>query len=347
MQDVRYHDLRPVLERVCRFVAAHPGVPRRFRAKYELLADPERGVKRLRLLRFELDVAGCSPSGRVVLDAGCGSGLYSVLFSLLGASRVEAVDFFPDNVENPSRIAGEFGLPIEARLADIANTPLRAGSVGLVYCTEAISHFHDWVAFCGEAARVLEPRGRVIIADGNNGANPRVRRAILDFWERSEHGPFAAADSRPRASLPYPFRRWMIIRRRLPHALDEEVYQLGLLTSRLGGEALAEACREFAATGRMPRGAYRRGQSRARPGDGQRNEEPLDPFEVAAYLRGRGLGARARAHFGFGRSPLFPALNALASRFGRWPLRFAERYLVLAGKPGRLGCGEGGRAVPA
>ena len=61
-------------------------------------------------------------------------------------------------------------------------------------------------------------------------------------------------------------------------------------------------------------------------------EEPLDPREIASYLRSRGLRAQARAHFGFGRNPLLPAINQVASWFGTLPLRYADRYLVIATK---------------
>ena len=229
-------------------------------------------------------------------------------------------------------MAKEFSLPIYPRLADIANTGLEPNTVGLIYCTEAISHFHEWKAFLDEAARVLKPGGHMIIADGNNGANPKILQQIERFWEESEVGPFTPERFRPGQNLPYLFRRWMIIRREFPNATDDQVFQLGLCTSELGGNDLVEACRRYFESGEMPGVGYRYGQSQRRPEDGQRNEEPLDPREIAAYLRTRGLRARARAHFGFSRNPLLPAVNQIASWFGTLPLRFADRYLVIATK---------------
>jgi SAM-dependent methyltransferase len=314
------------------YVRALPDVPDTFVAKYALLADPDRGGKRLRLLQYEMEVAGHDPRGQVVLDAGCGTGLYSVMFALLGASKVEGIDFFPANVEFLNALAKRFSLPIEARMRDIADTLLTSESVGLVYCTEAISHFHDWAAFLDESARVLARGGRIVIADGNNGANPKLKRHIHDFWLESETGPFTADRFRPGKNLPYLFRRWMILRREFPRATDEQVFQLGLQTSDLGGEELIEAGRLALADGGMPGRIYRYGQSQRRPEDGQRNEEPLDPREIAARLRTRGLKARALAHFGFSRSPLLPVVNRIAAAIGEFPLRFADRYLVIAAK---------------
>lgn len=327
-----YAEHQPLLERLHAHVRSLPDVPPPFVGKYELMADPARGRRRLALLQYELALAGCDPRGKVVLDAGAGTGLYSVMFALLGAARVEAVDFFPRNVDLLAAVAREFRLPIEPRLCDVSRTGLPDGGVGLVYCVEAISHFHDWKAFLDEAARVLAPGGAIVIGDGNNGANPSIRRGIHDFWMESETGPFTVDRYPPGRNLPYLFRRWAMIRHAFPEASDEDVFQLGLRTSASGGEDLVAECRRYFGSGRLPGQPYRRGQSQRRPEDGQRNEEPLDPREIAAALRSRGLRARARAHFGFGRHPLLPAINRVASWFGPLPLRFADRYLVLATK---------------
>lgn len=327
-----YTQNQPLFAKLHAHVRSLPDVPKSFAGKYELMADPARGRLRLELLQYELEVAGCDVRGQVVLDAGCGTGLYSVMFTMLGASKVEAVDFFPRNVDFLSTVAREFQLPIEPRLRDVSRTELPAGSVGLVYCVEAISHFHDWKLFLDEAARVLKPGGHIVIGDGNNGANPLIRRAIHDFWLKSETGPFKVGNNPPSKNLPYLIRRCMIIRRSFPDASDTDVFQLALRTSEFGGEDLITECRRYFQSGILPTGEYRYGQSQCRPEDGQRNEEPLDPREIAEYLGTRGLRARARAHFGYGRHPLLPVINQVAAWFGDLPLRFADRYLVFATK---------------
>ena len=323
---------QPLFARLHAHVRSLPDVPRSFAGKYELMADPVRGRRRLELLQYELDRAGCDVRGQVVLDAGCGTGLYSVMFTMLGASKVEAVDFFPRNVDFLSTVAREFQLPIEPRLRDVSRTELPDNSVGLVYCVEAISHFHDWKLFLDEAARVMKPGGHIVIGDGNNGANPTIKRAIHEFWMESETGPFNVEAYPPSKNMPYLFRRAMILRRAFPDATDDEVFQLALRTSEYGGEDLLRACRRYFETGELPPHGYKYGQSQRRPEDGQRNEEPLDPRDIAAYLRTRGLRATARAHFGYGRHPLLPLLNQAATWLGDLPLRFADRYLVFGTK---------------
>lgn len=290
------------------------------------------GGRLFRLVSYELDVAQVDLRGRVVLDAGCGSGMYSMIFAVLGASKVVGMDLFPANVTAINAIASEFHLPIEASSGDISRTGLPSGSVDFVYCVEAISHFEDWQAFAREAARVLRPGGKIVIGDGNNGANPMIVQGIHSFWERSERGPFTSEQFPPGDNLPFLYRRWMIIRREFPALSDEDVFQLGMRTTGVGGRALREACSRFVATGELPTGSYRRGMSQSRPEDAQRNEEPLNPLVIAGYLQTLGMRASARPHFGFGRSPLLPVLNEIGAKLSSIFLLAASRYLIIAEK---------------
>src|SRR5260221_11080790 len=73
--------------------------------------------------------------------------------------------------------------------ADASRVPLAAASADLVLCIDAISHYYDVDKFLDECTRVLRPGGWVVISDGNNGANPRIRAQTVELWERLEHGP--------------------------------------------------------------------------------------------------------------------------------------------------------------
>jgi SAM-dependent methyltransferase len=310
-----------------------PEASQYLRSKYRKLADPVSGPRLFELLRYELRVAEVDLRDRVVMDAGCGSGIFSVMFATLGARRIEAFDLFDDNIQALQALARRFNLPIRTHLGDAQACALEAASVDFIYCVEAISHFSDWQAFAREACRVLAPDGCLCIGDGNNGANPIIVRHVHDDWEASECGPFTAHRFPEGANSPYLFRRWMIIRRAFPGLLDDEVFQLGMRTAGLGGDALLEACRQFLQFQAWPDIGYRRGMSQRRPEDAQRNEEPLDPRRVAAYLDELGVPATVRPHFGHGRSRLLPALNEFAARMGPLALVAAPRYLVLARRP--------------
>jgi len=327
--DAVFDRLRPKLLELRDCAAAIPGAPTRFRSKYAKLVDDR---KALRLLRYQLEVGGIDPKNRTVLDAGCGSGIYSVLFHLLGARSVEALDLFPENIAALIELVGRLGLSIRPRHCDVSHTELDGESVDVVYCTEAISHFHDWPAFVAEAARVLRPGGRIVISDWNNGANPFARRQSYAFWRESETGPFTADDFKPGDRIPYLYRRWMILRRRFPELTDEQVFHLGLRTAGLGGEELLAAGRHYVATGEFPKSGYRWGASQRRPEDAQRNEEPVDPREVVARLQAHGVDASALPHFGLNRSPLLAPFNRAARLFAPISLRLSRCYLVVGVK---------------
>jgi SAM-dependent methyltransferase len=326
----RNHESR--FRAISAFVQSLAGSSRYFRDKYRLLADPGAGAHRFELLQYQLAVAQARVRDRVVLDAGCGSGIHAVMFAALGATAIHALDFFPENVRALRRLAQHFDLPISPTVADASTLPYPVGSADLVFCTEAISHFENWKAFLVETHRVLKPGGRILISDWNNGANPFVRRSIHRQWELSERGPFTAETFPPGASLPYLFRRWMIIRRIFPRLGDDEVFQLGLRTSGHGGRDLLEICRTYERTGMLPSFVHEPGVSQRRPEDAQTNEEPLDPRGVARILSSVGVASRARPHFGYGRNRVMPALNALGAVIAPWAIKIAPAYLIVGAK---------------
>jgi ubiquinone/menaquinone biosynthesis C-methylase UbiE len=319
---------RPALVRLRDRAAVLAGASELFRNKYAKLADPGSGAQILNLFRYQLALAGIDPSGKAVLDAGCGSGIFSILFHLLGASRVEALDLYPWNIDSLSALAREFELPIRAQLRDVCATGLDSASADVVYCTEAISHFHDWQAFVAESARVLQSGGRILISDWNNGANPLVKRRTYRSWLRSETGPFNTELFEPDKPLPYLYRRWMILRREFPQLTEEQIFHLGMRTAGEGGDELLAAGSKFVETCRFPDGGYRWGESQHRPEDDQRNEEPVDPREVVTRLRAHAVRARAYPHFGYNRSTLLGPINQAAALLSGIALRLSPCYLV-------------------
>jgi SAM-dependent methyltransferase len=329
-----YEALQPRLAEFCAVANRDPDATGYFREKYSRMADERRGRPILDLFRYELGVAGIDPVGQTVLDAGCGSGIFSTLFLLLGATRVEALDAFGERVAALSRLAAACNLPLTARRGDVVATGLATASVDIVFCREAISHFEDSRGFLEESRRILRPGGRLLISDSNNGANPRVRREIYRMWRELETGPFTADRFGPEEqSLPYLFRRWMILRREFPEMRDEQVFHIGLRTAGRSGEELLEVGRRSLRSGELPSSIYRYGQSIRRPEDGQRTEEPVDPRELVASLRGLGMTAAARAHFGYNRGRFLRILNEIGVSLPSLSLRLARAYLVFGQVP--------------
>jgi SAM-dependent methyltransferase len=233
-----------------------------------------------------------------------------------------------------ARLSAACALPVAARKGDVVATGLPAASVDVVFCREAISHFEDPRGFLEESRRILRPGGRLLISDSNNGANPRVRREIYRMWRELETGPFTADRFGPQAqSLPYLFRRWMILRREFPEMRDDQVFHIGLRTAGRSGDDLLEEGRRSLRSGELPGSSYRYGQSIRRPEDGQRTEEPVDPRQLVAWLRGLGMTGGARAHFGYNRSRLLPLLNQLGVSLPGLSIRLARSYLVFGQVP--------------
>jgi SAM-dependent methyltransferase len=97
--------------------------------------------------------------GRLTLDLGCGEGRGGVALRERG-HRVIGVDAAPTMV----RLARETGAYEELHLADAAALSLDDGAVDLVVAYMALHDIDDLSGALREAARVLEPGGRLCAA---------------------------------------------------------------------------------------------------------------------------------------------------------------------------------------
>jgi SAM-dependent methyltransferase len=99
------------------------------------------------------------PPGRRTFDIGCGEGRLSRDLKRLGHSVV-ALDGSPTMVD-----AARTGDPsIETRLGDAADLPFEDGSSDLVVLFMCLQDIDDAAGALREAARVLEPGGRLCLA---------------------------------------------------------------------------------------------------------------------------------------------------------------------------------------
>jgi SAM-dependent methyltransferase len=120
--------------------------------------------------------------GRRTLDLGCGEGRLSRDLKALGHTMV-AVDASPTMVG----AAAEADPELELQLADAADLPFDAGSFDLVVAFMSLQDIQDFEGAVFEAARVLEPGGRLCLAvvhpfnsagrfDGEDASSPFVVR---------------------------------------------------------------------------------------------------------------------------------------------------------------------------
>jgi len=99
------------------------------------------------------------PAGRRTLDLSCGEGRLSRDLRALGHT-IAAIDASPTMVE----AACEADPELDVRLADASHLPFEDGNFDLVVAFMSLQDMDDFERAISEAARVLEPDGRLCLA---------------------------------------------------------------------------------------------------------------------------------------------------------------------------------------
>ena len=132
-----------------------------------------------------LEAAGpAPPTARPALDVACGTGQQAARLSRLGW-RTVGVDASEGMLHLGRYISGE--VPRSVRLArSVAEVlPFRDAPFDLVICQGSLDHFAQPRLFMSEAARVLAPRGRLVVALANyDSLACRVGRLVHAAGER-------------------------------------------------------------------------------------------------------------------------------------------------------------------
>ena len=293
----------------------------------------DRGLRTwVRAKRQLLDLAG-GVAGKVIVDAGSGFGMVSNLLAHWGAARVLAVEVHTPMATTHARVNAAHFPEIAGRVSivrgDADHMPLRTASADMVLSIEAISHYYDVDAFLDECARVLKPGGLVVVSDGNNGANPRIRAHVVEFWDRLENGPEGPFGSE---TVPEPMvkRRARILSERFPQLTAARVDELARLTSGMDRAQIEAAVSAHLAGGPAPASRYARGVCPREPEWGYVLEQLFDGRELAARLERRGFTARALPHFGGAANDWVHAANLVLRAFPTH--RWARAYRVVARK---------------
>ncbi len=95
-------------------------------------------------------------NARIILDAGCGLGYKAAWFAKLAPQALVIGMDFSAAAKQASIIFGDYDNLYFIR-GDIANTPLRDGSVDYVSCDQVIMHTENPEATFSELARITEP----------------------------------------------------------------------------------------------------------------------------------------------------------------------------------------------
>jgi cyclopropane fatty-acyl-phospholipid synthase-like methyltransferase len=129
-------------------------------------------------------------AGERVLDAGCGVGGSSLWLAQQRGAQVVGITLPARQVAKARRYATLRGLAtrVQFQVADFTKTPFPDASFDVVWALESLCHAPHKAAFYQEAARLLRPGGRVIVAEylraGRplNSAGERLLREWLAGW---------------------------------------------------------------------------------------------------------------------------------------------------------------------
>lgn len=128
--------------------------------------------------------------GEQVLDAGCGVGGSSLWLAQQRGAEVIGITPVASQVVQARRFAEQRKLTTHVRFeqADYTNTLFPSASFDVVWSLESLCHAQDKAAFYREAARLLRPGGRLVIAEYMRMARPfgtsgeRLLHKWLDGW---------------------------------------------------------------------------------------------------------------------------------------------------------------------
>lgn len=234
--------------------------------------------------------------GLDVLDFGCKYGFFSPVLLALGAKSVYCVDADEAYLELGAKIFSSFSEKIKFSLTNCGYLSIPSNSVDFIFVNEVISHvnpcFLDTVY--SEFARILRPSGKILIQDGNNGANLEVQVALPVLWNQWENGPDNTHTDRDFVNKCFLNRRKDIIKTEFPNTFtDEEVIFLAENTSGLWGQYFIETIREYQNSKRITLRPYRYGTVPTNPYlGGYVMERSFKPSKVILDLEEHGIKAK-------------------------------------------------------
>ena len=142
-------------------------------------------------------IAASPPTGHV-LDIACGTGIVSRKLGSQGTvSQVSAIDIAPPMLAKAKALTGS-QIAVSFHHASADQLPFENNQFSAAYCQQGLQFFPDKIAALKEAARVVEPGGRVTVAvwtsaqDGNPVFGAFEDIIARDFGDAFvPFGPFA------------------------------------------------------------------------------------------------------------------------------------------------------------
>jgi 2-polyprenyl-6-hydroxyphenyl methylase / 3-demethylubiquinone-9 3-methyltransferase len=101
---------------------------------------------------------GQALNGVCLLDIGCGGGVLTEEFALMGC-QATGIDLSPRSIEIARVHAAHLGLSIDYQVGAGTQLSFAPDSFETVSCCDVLEHIHEWKQVVAEAGRVLKPGG--------------------------------------------------------------------------------------------------------------------------------------------------------------------------------------------
>jgi len=103
--------------------------------------------------------------GKSVLDAGCGTGIFSIIFARNGASEVLGIDISEGSLETAQSLKEKFSLTNAAfQKQDMLKLPFADETFDIVWAWGTVHHTTDPFGAVTELIRVLKDEGSLLLA---------------------------------------------------------------------------------------------------------------------------------------------------------------------------------------
>ena len=129
----------------------------------------------------EIVAAACLSSGEVVLDVGTGAGVLIPLIENHHPSAILACDLAEKMLERVSQKHPA----VRTYRADVALLSLPSESVDVIFMNAMYGNIADKPRACGNAARMLRPRGRLVVSHPEGRAFVDQLRDATDLFVES------------------------------------------------------------------------------------------------------------------------------------------------------------------
>lgn len=100
-----------------------------------------------------------------VLDAGCGTGIFSIIFAMKGAKDVIGIDISRGSLDTGRNLKNKFNLGnLDFQTQDMLNLPFKDNTFDIIWAWGSVHHTTDPFKAMNELIRVLKQDGVILLA---------------------------------------------------------------------------------------------------------------------------------------------------------------------------------------